>query len=916
MRSKQMNSKKVILIVGYIGVAIVFLSSAAYSLQVTLNPNSAAGILAVTFCLINLIAWSVGYYARQNPQTEDFGVTLLVLGDVIFPLNLYAPFFLYVFLLKGNIFHSFSAVLLIGIAYHLMGYMRHERRRFSILFYPYFFAVSVGTFLYLTRFTLNLSAGIIVWLIIGFALVFQILSAYANLQPRKHFSFATLALLLGTAIVTCLAFIQEPRGQYLLAFFVIAAILFWLAWTTRNLAQSGRYFGLAFLSVLTIFFTAWLYYFDSSPALYVISTTVWVCILTMLGIFLKDYKYYPFQEAAHWLSVFLGLVMIIYWGSFWATLAKIHFQLPFDHALTLPLSFQLKQQVALLTPISLLAISIAFLSGSYYKRRYPTIALSKAGFIFNISLITLTSYLPLLLFVAVSTGIWLCLFAEVYGAALVPLVFAIVYLFISKKSHLLFPVITLKVAGFIAIFISALTAFFSIDLAILVFSGSSLIFLWRSVNERSPWLHISFLAFLTIAATLAAMRAPGQKGLLVLSLLSVVLVVVYRWLRFGLKMHFESRATLFWAFLLGVTVVIVEGVWGHFSPVVFLPLWLGLLIAFVESKEQSPWEPNRDFIDRRVIQQFKRLKMVGFWLAHLSGAAWLMAMLQACELPAGFTGIALAVWAWAHLGLCYALTARTSDDLALITTRRVIHAFALLSLLVAALNWAQGTLSVVAVFLVAALYIFLRFVQKNRALEDMAAFSLIEAFYLLGISLKIGLSEYYLSLFGLYLCFLLFRKAKTLQPVTNVIKRNKSSIGRFKMGLRFIWKNLLPITIILIMVAYPVWAFSKTLENTHIYYMGAATVALLYLFLISRQQTLLIFVLCIVFVQGAVYLLIFGEPGERVNLFLVLVGTLIIVNQIFVHQPFAAEFSNAIKTASAVHLETQTIPSGERRTAV
>jgi hypothetical protein len=914
MKSKQMSSKKIILIVGYIGVAIVFLSSAAYSLQVTLNPDSATGLLAFTFCLINIVAWSAGHYARQNPHTEDFGVTLLVLGDVIFPLNLYAPAFLYVFLLKGNIFHSFSAVLLIGIVYHLMGYVRHERRRFSILFYPYFFAISVGTFLYLTRFTLNLSASIIVWLIISFAIGFQVLSASANLQPRKHFSFATLVLLVGATIITSLVFIQQPKGQYLLAFFVIAAILFWLAWSTREIAHASRYFGLAFFCVLTVFFTASLYYFDSSPALYIITTTIWVCLLTMLGIFLKDYKYYPFQEAAHWLSVFLGIGMVIYWSPFWTILAKIHFYLPFSQTLALPLSFQLQQQVAALAPVSILVISSAFLSGSYYRRRYPTIAFSKAGLVFNISLVALTSYLPLLLFVAAGTGIWFSIFAQVYGAAFIPLICGVIYLFISRQDNLLFPMITLKVAGFIAIFISALTALFSINLAIFVFLLSSLIFLWRSISERSTWLHICFLSFLTTAAALLSMRLPGQKGLLVLSLLSVILVIDYKWLRFGPKMHLESRITLFWAFMLGVIVAIVEGVWGHFSPVVFLPLWLGLLIAFVEGKEQSPWEPNRDFIDRKVIQQFTRLKTVGFWLAHFSGAAWLMAMLQSYELPAGFTALALATWAWAHLGLCYLLTERTSDNLALTTTRRVIHGFALLALFVAVFSRAEGALSITAAFLVAALYIFLRLINKKRVLEDMAALALIEAFYLLGLYLKIGLPEYYLSLFGLYLCFLLVRKAKKLLPVSNVVNRNKPSVGRFKLGLRYIWRNLLPITIMALMAGYPVWAFAQTLENAHIYYLGLATVALLYLFLISRQQTSLIFVLCLIFVQGALYLLIFGEPGERVNLFLVLVGTLIIVNQIFVHQP--AAFSSAGKMAQSVHLEAQTISSSERRAAV
>jgi hypothetical protein len=44
---------------------------------------------------------------------------------------------------------------------------------------------------------------------------------------------------------------------------------------------------------------------------------------------------------------------------------------------------------------------------------------------------------------------------------------------------------------------------------------------------------------------------------------------------------------------------------------------------------------------------------------------------------------------------------------------------------------------------------------------------------------------------------------------------------------------------------------------------------------------------------GAIYLLIYGESGEQVYLFLIVVGTLITVNQIFLGNRVASDFSGS-----------------------
>jgi hypothetical protein len=161
---------------------------------------------------------------------------------------------------------------------------------------------------------------------------------------------------------------------------------------------------------------------------------------------------------------------------------------------------------------------------------------------------------------------------------------------------------------------------------------------------------------------------------------------------------------------------------------------------------------------------------------------------------------------------------------------------------------------------------------------------------LLGLFLRVELPEYYLSLFGGYLCYLMLRRAWKSEPKINPVQPKKVSGGGSKRALPLLVKNLLPISILILMVAYPVWAFAQSLNNQHIYYLGITTVVLLYLFLISKQPGLLIYILCMVFVQGALYLLIFGESGEPVNLFLALIGTLIIVNHILINRPSVVRF--------------------------
>jgi hypothetical protein len=875
------KSTKIVSLVGYLGVAIVFLSSAGYSVQVTFNPTAADWLLALTFCAINVVAWTGGHFARRREPMKPFGTTLLVLGDTLFPLNLYAPAYLYLLPLKGNVALSASAVLLVGVIYHLRGFFRANLRRFSPVFYPYFFSGSIGAILYLTRFTIDLSVAIVVWIIVAFAVAFQTVAASRNLQPRRHFSFATLALLLVVMTFTVDAFVAANAGQYLPAFFILAATVGWLALTTRNLGSPSRLFGLGFYIALTVSFTSVLYHLNARAEAYVIVTTLWVCTLSALPIVLKSRKLYPFRESADWLSIILGLSLVLYFVSFWSLLLKYQILVPLTHALRLPAGLRIEQAPWVLPPLSLIAISAAFLGGSYRKRRYPTISASKAGLTTNIAVISLTSYLPLLLLVAAGTGLGLAFSGQALGATVASFVVGVAYLAASQGSDRLYPMRTLKVAGYIAVMLSVLASIYSVDVAAIALFCCSLVFLWRSGVERSSWPHLCFLTLITAAAALCAVRVPDRDDMFILSLLSVGLVGVYRWQRSQQSRYYEAQLTLIWALVLAFATVAVEAAWGRFSPYVFLPIWIGFLGLLDGDNVADAWKNYRPAIDRNVVSRFRRLRSTGYWVGHFSGAAFLISVVLKSGRPMAYAALALAVWALIQFCWCNLGSTRSSQRLAVASARKALNSFALISLWLAGVFADGGFAAIEAAFCVAALYLLMRLAWKQNLFEDAAAISLIAAFYLLGTKFAISMPEYYVGLFGLYLCFLLWRNFRRSRSAPRPVRAIPLPVGWRNQFLSFLGSNPLSIAIVAILIVFPLWKFVRSLNNTHIYYLGGATVGVIYLFLWTRQHAVLVYLVGALFVQATVCLLTFGHSNETVNLFFVLVGSLIIASQMY-----------------------------------
>lgn len=341
--------------------------------------------------------------------------------------------------------------------------------------------------------------------------------------------------------------------------------------------------------------------------------------------------------------------------------------------------------------------------------------------------------------------------------------------------------------------------------AVWICSVSALICLWRSVREQSFFAHFYFLGLTTAAVVVAALKLPlpGQSRMLWVSLLAVALLVVYRWLMSLQGRRWAENAegllTLLWAIVLAAGAGVIEGVWGQLSAIVYLPVWIGFLIVMkgrLRGKSEAALE-----------QENRELRIAGYWVAHAAGAALLISALRMLGWPPAYASVALAAWAWAHFGLFQTLSVQAGSRAVTPATRHAVHGFALTAMSLAVYHVKEGPFPVVAAFLTGSLYLVLRQAWRQEALGDAAALAFIAAFSLIGIQWQIALPDYYLSLVGLYFCFILYRSFQKKSISTG--QRGAAGAGQASETtgrMRFELDNLLTPAIVGVLIVYPFWS--------------------------------------------------------------------------------------------------------------
>src|SRR5258705_904711 len=118
MTSADARSPRLLFATGYTGVAVVLLAAVGYSIQVSSPSASAPIALSLVFIALNVVGWWAGgtLYARR--PGDPLGITLLVMGDTLFPLNLYGPAVLLLASSRSRVPTAASAILAIGLADH------------------------------------------------------------------------------------------------------------------------------------------------------------------------------------------------------------------------------------------------------------------------------------------------------------------------------------------------------------------------------------------------------------------------------------------------------------------------------------------------------------------------------------------------------------------------------------------------------------------------------------------------------------------------------------------------------------------------------------------------------------------------------------------------------------------------------
>lgn len=477
---------------GFTAIGIIVVAALGYSIRIAIDPAAGNNLLTATFLLANVVGWLLGWWLRRQNPVSTIGFLLVLLGDAIFPLNIFAPLLLFAPGLRGDVPLTTTAVTLVGIAYHLYNYRHRRRERFALPFYPYFFALSGCAAIVLLQFTAGLPLWIVAWLVLLYAIAFNELSYRRRPEPAVHFAIASATILTASILVS--AFAYRDRNPAALAAIVAAtAVLLFSAIRERGDEAMGRAHGLAAWLGVTLTFTALLYAAHSAPWVYIVATGAWTVILAIVSTREGRGWSEPFPESAWWAAMLLSSALAIALWRVW---------MPFL------IRTMAAKSLAEAATIGLAEAGLALLLVSVWRRRYPPIAATLQGFIANNVWLRLTSYgAPLFLIVA-GTGAWLILRGPAPASFYAPLVAGTLLLIVGPRLERHYPVEALDFAGVLAMVFSAFSALGSAMLSAAVLFAAAAIFLARYLRGARIW---TFGAFLVLTAGGVALQTIGSE---------------------------------------------------------------------------------------------------------------------------------------------------------------------------------------------------------------------------------------------------------------------------------------------------------------------------------------------------------------------------------------------------------------------
>ncbi len=479
-------------LVGFTAIGVIVLAAIAYAVRISIDPLAGNYLLTAIFLVANAAGWLLGSVLRRKPHSF-LGLLLVLLGDAIFPSNLYAPFLLFTPGLRGRVALSVTAVLLAGLAYHLWNYRRRSLVRFALPFYPYFFACGGMASITLLQFTAGLSMVSVAWLVLIYAAAFNEVSYRLRPEPALHFAIAASVIMTGAAIISAVAFSDRAEGA--LAAIIAATVLMIVsAVRERRDEPIARVHGLGAWIGLTITFTSLLYYAHSPLWVYIVATGAWTLVLGIVSMLPANEWTEPFLESAWWTEILLATALA---GALWQV--------------WMPMVMRTMSGKPLreATTLALLEAGVGLLAVSSWRRRYPAIASTLRGFVANNLLLRLTSYAaPLILILAVAGG-WLILHAPEPANVYALLAAGMLLLIVSPRLARHYPPEALDFAGVLAMVFSAFNGLASATLSASVLFAAAAIFLVRYLRGAAVWTFTAFIVLTIGGLALQPMWTPA-----------------------------------------------------------------------------------------------------------------------------------------------------------------------------------------------------------------------------------------------------------------------------------------------------------------------------------------------------------------------------------------------------------------------
>jgi hypothetical protein len=700
------------------GTALVFIATSAYAIHLTQNPASASTLLAIVMGSANLGAWALGRVAtgRSDDSPRRW---LLGLGDVLLPINLYALGFAYLGPIKGHIPFSASLACLLSVAYYIFSQLLTRR-----IVQAYLLIGCGAITFYLTHFTINLSFAQVGWSLVGVVGLGAVISWLLRPPLRRHYSLATLALAL-TILGLFWPLLVNLSGQWLIPY-VISGVLLLITSFNRD-TKLGLLLAVSAGGSLTLSVGITLQRLGVFETGAGVAFAVGAALLIVFSFLLTAERFWPFNDAAHFLALAMGFVVIFVTRPLWRGLAESHFQASLAKAFQNPASTETHLTGGgWFDVLALLLITLTWTAAAALRR--PDQPLSTSATSFSLA-DALPAYLSPLAGLAVLTALTTMIFGQIPWQIGILIVVGAGYGLAAGKLGQHYFSRPLTIAGYLALALASVVSVYNLTWAISIGGLVAVLFFIFSEMNRSVFAFIVSLLYLVSAFLLVAFKAAPERASIWLVALYVLVVLMTHWSMSRGQTNEARRDSPIKAQLALTLVVIVAAFTmgasvflRQFHPLTFLIIALSF-IAFSHA-----WEPLVPLHRHRYVRV---LFTSGCYLTHLAAGLLIYCLLRQFQVSPEYLGLAMAGLSIIYLIMHRVLPGETKV-LSRATVLHFTHYFTVVAVVLTILYCPLGVRFVLVWLLVTAVHLGLSASDETSVVYPMRV---LRALSMMGLSL-------------------------------------------------------------------------------------------------------------------------------------------------------------------------------------